>query len=317
MSQPKVSSQLISCHPDCSNLLGEYLDFLDDCQGLAQATIYIRRLYVGAFLQNGLHHRCSVADLATLAPNTIHDYVITTARSMGRALRKHFVSSLRSFLKFVHVKGYVGRNLVEAVPIILIRKLDRLPRGISWDDVQKLLAAPNRQTPVGRRDYAILQLLASYGVRIGQVTALRLGDIDWHNGLIHFQSSKHGKPLCFPLHAQVAEAILAYLRQDRGTADFPDLFLTVRGKHPRPLSVHNHLGVNFAQYFRLAGIDAPSHGAHTIRHAFATRQIAQGTPIKTIADLMGHKCINSTFIYTKVDIERLRIVAWEWPEEAQ
>lgn len=308
--------QITACHPSCFNLLTEYLDFLRDCQGLAQATVHIRRLYVGAFLRTGLQHRCSPAELAALHPSIIHDYVITTAKSMSRALRKHLVSSLRSFLKFAHIKGYVGRNLVEAVPIIMIRKLDRLPRTISWDDVQKLIATPNRQTPAGRRDYAILQLLANYGVRIGQVTALRLRDVDWQQRLISFQASKYGKPLSAPLHAAVALALLDYLQQDRGAADFPELFLTVRGV-PRPLGVNNHLGNSFERYFRLAGINAPSPRPHTIRHAFAARQVQQGTPIKTIADLMGHKCINSTFIYTKVDIERLRTLASEWPEEVR
>lgn len=306
-------SQQATCNPSCSELLTEYLNFLRDCRGLSLSTINTRRLYVSAFLHTGLKHRCTPAELTELHPSIIHDYVITKWSSLSRGLRKSHVSSLRSFLRFAHVKGYVGQSLIEAVPVIRLRKLEGLPRGISWDDVQKLLAMPDRQTPGGRRDYAILQLLANYGVRIGQVTTLRLRDIDWHKGLIYFAASKHGKPLCFPLHADVAEAVLTYLQQDRGTVAFTEVFLTVQGE-PRPLGINTHL-CHFERYFRLAGIEAHSPRPHAIRHAFATRQIQQGTPIKTLADLMGHKCINSTFIYTKVDVERLRTLAWEWPEE--
>lgn len=315
MSLPNNASQL-ACHPDCNRLLQDYLHFLRDCQGLAEATLYLRGLYVGAFLQEGLRHRCAPAELKALQPSIIHDYVIATAHAKSRALRKHHVSSVRSLLRFLHVKGYLARDLVAAVPIIAIPKLDRLPRGITWEEVQQLLAAPNRETAAGRRDFAVLILLAHYGVRIGQVTTLRLRDLDWQQGLIHFAASKYGKPLCFPLHAPVAEALLAYLQQDRGTLDYPQVFLTVRGK-PRPLSVHNHFGTTIKHYFALAGIAAPSPGAHTLRHAFATRLVAQGTPIKTVADLLGHQSIQSTFIYTKVDVARLRLLAWEWPEEVQ
>jgi site-specific recombinase XerD len=108
--------------------------------------------------------------------------------------------------------------------------------------------------------------------------------------------------------------VLDYLQMDRGTADFPDLFLTVLGER-RPLSLNNHFGTTFERYFRLAGVEAPSPRPHAIRHAFAARQVQHGTSIKILADLMGHKSINSTFIYTKVDIERLRTLACEWPEE--
>lgn len=271
-----------ACHLHCSNLLTEYLEFLRDCQGLAQATIGIRRNYVAAFLNAGLKHRCAPAELAALHPSIIHDYVISTAPSMSRASRKHLVSSLRSFLRFAHIKGHVARDLVAAVPVIAIFKLERLPRGISWEAVQKLLAAPDRQTPAGRRDYAILLMLATYGVRIGQVTHMKLRDIDWHNGLIYFQASKGGKPLCFPLHADVAEAVLTYLREDRATAPFPALFLTVQGAQ-RPLSINNHLSSMLKIYFKRAGITTVLPGAHAIRFAFATRLMQHGTPIKTIA----------------------------------
>src|SRR5262245_37303256 len=153
--------------------------------------------------------------------------------TLSRSKRKHLVSSLRSFLRFAHVTGMIERNLVEAVPVITIHKLASLTRGISCDAVKKLLAAPDRQTADGRRDSAILLIVATYGVRIGQVTHMRLRDIDWHHGLIHFQASKWGKPLSFPLNPAVAEAILErVLKVPRQPLEADERVLSEKRKAP-------------------------------------------------------------------------------------
>jgi integrase len=208
--------------------------------------------------------------------------------------------------------GLLARNLVDAVPVLLTRKLDRLPHTISWEDVQKLLAAPDRTTLIGKRDYAILRLVASYGLRIGQAIHLRVRDIDFRQGLIHFPAEKGCNALSFPLLPEVAEALLSYLRE-RGDSTSGEVFLTVRGSR-RPLGINNHLGFALKSYFLRAGIRATRYGAHPIRHAFATRLMENGTPIKEIADLLGHRSIETTFLYTKVDVDRLRRLAVEWPE---
>lgn len=295
-------------HP---KVLAEFLDFLQYHRGLAKATIHIRELHVAPFLEAMKIN--APDDTHTISAASIHDYVIKTAKRMNRANRKHLVSSLRSFLGFLHIRGYIERTLVEAVPVIRIAKLDRIPRGVSWESVQKMFASIDRTTHSGRREYAIVMLIATYGVRIGQVTTLKLRDIDWHDGLIRFQSSKKGHPLCFPLKPDVAEALLDYIKETRGKASFPEMFLTLKGK-PQPFAENTHLVSNFQGLYKRAGIDSPAKGSHAIRHAFATRLMEQGTPIKTIADLLGHKCIDSTFIYTKVDIVHLRSLACEWLE---
>lgn len=291
-------------------LLGHYLDFLKDSQGLADATLVLRRLHVEPFLRT-LELGGVLADLQGLAPSTVHDYIIATSKPLTRASRKHLVSALRSFLRFAHVKGLLARNLVDAVPVLLTRKLDRLPHTISWEDVHKLLAAPDRTTLIGKRDYAILRLVASYGLRIGQAIHLRVRDIDFRQGLIHFPAQKGCNALSFPLLPEAAEALLSYLRE-RGDATSEEVFLTVRGSR-RPLGINNHLGCALKSYFLRAGIRATRYGAHAIRHAFATRLMEKGTPLKEIADLLGHRSIETTFLYTKVDVDRLRRLAVEWP----
>lgn len=308
----RTDHQNKAVHPCNSALLEEYLDFLRIHRGLANATIGIRASFVAPFLE-WLGIKKTPEGVEGIAASRVHDYVIKSARSMTRPARKHLVSSLRSFLRFCHVRGYTDRNLADAVPIIPTRKLDRIPRAISWESVQKLLAAPDRTTHAGRREYAVLQLLATYGVRIGQVTPLKLQDIDWHKRLIRFPSSKKGRDLCFPLTHDVAEALLVYIEKTRGKAPFPEVFLTVLGK-TRPLAENNHLGWAIEQCYRRAGIDSVTKGSHAIRHAFATRLMEQDVPLKTIADLLGHKSIGSTAVYTKVDLPHLRTVANEWLE---
>lgn len=310
-----MRSQIDNASPEnlaVLSLLKQYLDFERDSKGNATATLVIRRLFVKPFLRS-LARRKTMTHIGELSPDQIHDYVIRTSKRLSRPSRKHLASSLRSFLRFAHIKGYLQRNLVDAVPVIRTYKLDRLPRGISWDDVQRLLAAPDRRTPAGRRDFAILLLLATYGVRIGQVTHMHLTDVEWRQGLIHFRADKQGRPLCFPLRDEVAKALLAYIRRDRGNASYPEIFLTIQGRR-RPLSLNNHLGCALELYYKRAGVKARRIGAHPIRHAFATRLIQQGASIKTVADLLGHRSIESTFLYTKVHLDQLRTLAAEWPE---
>ena len=298
-----------NCDGVCqSKLLSEYLDFLFKHRGISEDTIRFRKNDVASFLKS-LRLQNDSADIGKVTVKEIHDYVIKTAKLMNRPSQKHLVTSIRSFLKFCHFKGYIHQNLTDAVPVIVTPKLGRVPRSIPWESVEKLLTVPDRETHSGRRTYAVLQLLATYGVRIGQVAKLQLQDINWREGLIHFQPSKGGNPLSLPLYPEVADALLAYIRETRGKASYPEVFLTAY-EHI-PMRNGAVLGSSMKRFFHSAGISA---SAHAIRHAFATRLMEHETPIKTIADLLGHKSINTTFIYTKVDLKHLRLVACEWPE---
>ncbi len=297
-----------------NELLNEYLDFLRDYQCLSEATVVIRRNVVTPFLfKQGIN---SSSQLNLLSAKNIHDYIIEVAPPLHRASKKHLTSSIRSFLRFAYIKGYLQHNLVEVVPVITTRKLERLPESISWDDIQQLLAKPDKNTPVGRRDFAVMMLCIHYGVRIGQVTTLKLSDIHWEDGFICFAGCKCSNALRLPLHEDVAAALLNYIKMDRKNADFEEVFLTLRGQQ-RPLSEHNHYASNFKKYYVKAGISSKFKGSRHFRHAFATRLLSQKVSIKTIADLLGHRYIETTFIYTKVDLNQLRTLAREWPEDQQ
>ena len=297
-----------------NELLDEYLDFLRDYQCLSEATVVIRRNFLTPFLmKQGL---TLSSQLHLLSAKNIHDYIIEVAPPLHRASKKHLTSSIRSFLRFAYIKGYLQHSLVEVVPVITSRKLDRLPESMSWENIQQLLTLPDKNTPAGRRDLAVMMLCIHYGARIGQVTTLRLSDIHWKEGFICFPGCKWSNSLRLPLHEDVAQALFDYIKKDRKNADFKEVFLTLRGKQ-RPLSKHNHYSANFLKYYVKAGISSKFGGSRHFRHAFATRLLSQNVSIKTIADLLGHRHIETTFIYTKVNLNQLRTLAREWPENQQ
>lgn len=156
-------------------------------------------------------------------------------------------------------------------------------------------------------------LLATYGVRIAQVKELTLEDIKWREGIITFDSIKSSKKLSFPLRENVASAILEYIKKDRMDVSFEKVFLKSKGPK-KPFSSSNNLSNSIRAHYKRAGVKSEVKGAHAIRHAFATRLMEDRVPIKTISDLLGHRVLDSTFVYTKVDIERLRMLVHDWPE---
>ncbi len=157
-------------------------------------------------------------------------------------------------------------------------------------------------------------LLYTYGVRGGQVRALRLADINWAQNQILFKASKYGKDSLLPLTDEVGEGLLDYLQNSRPAYSYPHVFLTSRAPyHPLPRS--SSLSAIVDRRIRAAGIQIPSKGAHTFRHCFATRMLQKDHSLKEIADVLGHRHLGTTFIYTKVDFNALRQVALEWPEE--
>ena len=199
---------------------------------------------------------------------------------------------------------------VERVPSF---KHERLPRGPQWEDARRLLDAPDRTTVLGRRDYAILQILLTYGVRARQVCLLSLEEISWQADTLAFQPLKGGRPVVVPLVPSVGEAILAYLRYGRPQTDSRRVFLSTHP--PFPPITRALITSMVTRAFAKTGVSSPHHGSHALRHAWATHMLHEGRPLKIIADLLGHRSIETTRIYTKVDLGHLRTVPLPWPEE--
>jgi integrase/recombinase XerD len=294
-------------------LLDAYLEWMRHYQHASDGTLELRSHSIAQFLQ-WLGKEATPEGLLRLTAQGIEDFFLSYAQGMGRSARHSMQSALRSFLRFCLHQGYIERSMDHAVPTLRTYKLATVPRGLSDTEAQRVLQCIDRSSHVGRRDYAIVQMLYTYGVRGGQVRALRLEDIDWAHNQILFKASKQGKDSRVPLTAEVGESLLDYLRNARPPYGYPHVFLTCRAPyHPLPYS--SSLSVIVERRIRAAGIELSSKGAHAFRHCFATRMLQKGHGLKEVADVLGHRHLGSTFIYTKVEFNTLKQVALEWPQE--
>jgi site-specific recombinase XerD len=296
-------------------LLEGYLAWMREHRHAAESTLEIRRHGARQFLES-LKEEATPEGLSDLRAKRVEDFFIDYARGMGRASRRSMQTALRTFLFFCFREGYIRQRLDRAVPTLRTYKLARVPRGLSERQAQAVLQSVDRTTAAGCRDYAILTLLHTYGVRGGQVRVLQLNDILWAEDQILFRAAKGGKDSLLPLTHEVGKSLLDYLQNARPCSAFREVFLTCRAPH-HPLPKSNSLSEIVRRHLSAAGIEVRSKGSHTFRHAFATRMVAEGHPFKAVADVLGHRYLSTTFIYTKVDFNALSQAALEWPKEVR
>ena len=294
-------------------LLDGYLQWLSYYQHAADGTIKIRAHSITRFLQ-WLGPQATVQGLGRLTPERIEIFFLAHAHAMGQAERRSMQSALRTFLRFCLQQGYFQHRLDRAVPTLRTYKLSTVPRALTEEQALRVIDAVDTSTHSGRRDYAILQLLYTYGVRGGQLRALRMDDIRWADNQILFRASKNGKDSLLPLSVEVGQSLLDYLRYARPRYSYPQVFLTCRAPY-HPLAHSSSLSAIVDRHIRAAGIEVPSKGAHAFRHGFDTRMVGKGHSLKEVADVLGHRHLSTTFIYTKIDFNALKQVALDWPEE--
>lgn len=299
--------------PHYQPLLDSYLEWMRQLQNATEGTVAIRTHSICQFLQ-WLGPQATAAGLSELTAERIEQFILEYAQRSGRAARRSMQSAMRTFLRFGLHAGLVRGRLDLAVPTLRTYKLSTVPRGLSEAHASQLLKSVDRSRPAGLRDYAILQMLHSYGVRGAQVRALRLTDIEWAEDRIRFQATKHGKDSVLPLTAEVGASLLEYLQHGRPPGTWPEVFLTCRPPY-RPLSASSNLSIVVRSHIQTAGLQVACQGAHAFRHGFASRMVAQGHSLKAVADVLGHRHLSTTFLYAKVDFKALDQVALDWPEE--
>jgi site-specific recombinase XerD len=314
----KVSGQIqdlpsMSRTPPHQVVLDEFLAWMKDYCQCSARTLDERRRYLIPFLEHLGADALRPQRLSKLSPQTLQDFVLDCARRSGNSTPAHLATSLRMFCRFCLHRGYVTRDLAGAVPSFRQYRLRSIPGGIAAEDADRLLRSIDRASVAGRRDYAILQLLHTYGVRSQQVGALRLRDIQWGSGQVRFMAMKHGKSVAHPLTNDVGDSLLAYLRDGRPACQRPEVFLTV--KAPYGPVRHGSISHIVSSRMQAAGLSLSVTGARAFRHGFASRMLAAGYPLKSIADMLGHRSLLSTAIYAKVDFHALDQVPLEWPEE--
>ncbi len=246
-------------------------------------------------------------DLARLSGREIHAFVLREARQRRQRAAEMMVCALRALLRFLHVQGWIATPLATAVPSVRKRR-EGLPRGLAAEQVRLLLASCDRDTPAGRRDFAILMLLARLGLRRGEVAALELDDVDWRAGEIVIRG-KGSRIDRLPLPGDVGEALVDYLRHGRPRGFGRRLVLPARAPY-RELSPGAVTAV-VVRACKRAGI-APV-GAHRLRHTIASELLRRGAPLPEIGQLLRHQSIDTTAIYAKVDRSALSRLALAWP----
>lgn len=283
--------------------------YLREVRALAHATIINYVPFIRSFLE-GCFGRGPVT-LSCLVAGDVVGFVQRQAPRLQLKRAKLMTTALRCFLRYARYLGEVTLDLAAAVPIVANWSMTSIPRAISADHVRQLLASIDRRTPLGRRDYAVLLLLARLGLRSSEVALLELDDIDWNTARLYVRG-KGAQRLELPLPAEVGKAIVAYLRHGRPPTTSRRVFL--RAKAPiRGLQGACAIGSIVRHSLQRAGINAPTKGAHQFRHGLATQMLRQGASLGEIGEVLGHRHPQTTTIYTKVDIEALRTLALPWP----
>ena len=282
-----------------------FIDYLRQERGLKEATIG-RYLHVLRRLERFLE-RIRLQDLHDLSAPLLGAFVADSSRELGPRTLADFASVLRVFLGFLYRERLIATDLGRTVEAPQQHRLADIPRSISWAEVQKVLEGVDRRSPVGKRDYALMLLMVTYGLRAREIAALTLESIDWRRERLLVAERKAGHTSAYPLSSVVAEAIIDYLQFARPQTDSRALFFQVTAPY-RPLNWWT-VSQQTARHLRGAGICVPRAGSHTLRHTCAQRLVDAEFPLKTIGDYLGHRSPEATKVYTKVQIEALREVA--------
>lgn len=291
-------------------LLAEFADHQRRHRGIRERSIAKQCDHAAAFLAvlRGRHRR-----LASIRINDIDAFIMERRRRYSLVVVADFCSSLRAFLRFLHATGRVRFDLAPAVQAPCVRRGARPVRALPWPSVVRLLQSVNRRSLVGRRDYALLLLMATYGMGASEVSSIHLDQINWRAGTLWLTRPKTGVPIILPLLAPVARALAAYVRHSRPrSAPTRHLFVGMTGDH-KPLATSSAVRHVVRKHARAAGLPLDGLGSHTLRHSHATRQINDGASLKVVGDILGHRSLAVTSTYVRVAIDRLREVALPVP----
>ena len=293
-------------HVPFAEALPGFFGYLTSERGLRPASVASYQHHLDRF--EAWLARVGVAGLHELSPPLLSAFVAErSAAGLAKTTIREGCSVLRVFLRYAHREGLVRGDLWKTVGWPQAYRLSTVPRSISWDDVGRVLAAVDRRTPCGKRDYAILLLLATYGLRSREVAALTLDDIDWKRERLAIPERKAGHSTAFPLSGSAGEALADYLQHGRPASHDRHVFF--RAMAPlRPIGTDAVSGCA-RRYLLKAGIQVPRPGSHTLRHSAVQRLVDAGLSLKTIGDFAGHRSAASTEIYAKVAVESLRQVA--------
>jgi integrase/recombinase XerD len=283
---------------------------LDQVRGLADIT----RAHHGStaaellqFIEFDTNRRA----LRRLGQTQLEGFIKALAARLGRESLQHAVAHVRSFLRFLVGRGEVVDGLASSIDTPRLYRGERLPRALPWGTVKAFLAAIDRSTAMGRRDYAMFLLIATYGLRASEVAALRLDDIEWRADRLRVPRPKVKTPIVLPLTEEVGAALLDYLRSGRPHLPHREFFLRVRA--PAGPIAPTAVTEAFQTWTRRGHLPISHQGPHCLRHSLAVHLLRRGTSLKAIGDLLGHRSSESTCVYLRLHLEDLRDAAIDLP----
>ncbi|VIO71649.1 tyrosine-type recombinase/integrase [Bradyrhizobium ivorense] len=288
----------------CQSQLDQCVTWMRNERGFTPSTVEQWSRIVGRFLR-----WCDKTNrqLRALQPEDVDAYFVDQATGRwSRVSVANTASTLRAFLRYAAMRGMCTDRLAASICRPRLYRQESLPYAPDWCDVQRMLADAETDEPRDIRDRAILLLLAVYGMRSGEVAALRLDQIDWEGRTLRLYRLKRRQPQIYPLVSSVAEALARYIDTVRPPSSCPEVFLCMHAPR-RPLKAGSIYDVANRRFVAL-GIDAAHRGGHALRHACASRLLAEGLSIKEIGDHLGHRGAASTSIYAKVNMQALREV---------
>ena len=295
--------------------VADYVRYLDSVRGLAGGTITVHAATVTKFLLF-VEHDARPRELHKLRGTDVEAFIVKTSERVGRSRLVGVTTALRAFLRYLAATGEGPVGLDTQVESPRIYRGERLPRALEWDMVLAFLQSIDRTTSKGRRDYAMFLLVATYGLRSSELRALGLDSVNWRTREISVPRPKIGMPLLLPLTDEVATALYEYLRHGRGAAPHRQLFLRV--EVPLGPLGRGAVGDAFRMWARRAGIRLPTRGGpHSLRHALALRLLRKGAALESIGEVLGHRSVESTGVYLRLDIDDLRDVALPLPRAGQ
>jgi site-specific recombinase XerD len=293
------------------DLITEYVEFLRHDRGLAPNSVLVYVPFIRQWLRDQMA-RMGAGAMDAFDAATIQRFLVDHTHNRSREYARLLATALRSFFRFLFLRGYRSTDLSPAVPTVCAYRNATVPAFLSPEQVARVLAATDQSTPVGRRDYAILLLLARLGLRAGEVASLELDDIRWRSGELVIRGK--GRVIeHLPLLADVGKALAHYLRTDHRTSASRRVFLRAFPPHAG-LSGPSVVGDIVCRRLVDAKVQRSGRGAaHLFRHGLATQMIRRGASLAEIAEVLRHRSQTTTAIYTHLSFDALRTVARPWP----
>ena len=302
-----------------------YTTYLEQVRGFAPSTCTYHRRTVTEFLTHlGFERRPT--RLTALSGRDLESFLCAVGPRQTRASLQHVVSHVRAFLRFLAAVGEIPPGLDTQIDTPRVYRGEQLPRALPWDTVQALLKAIDRTTPMGRRDYAMFLLIATYGLRACEIVTLTLNDVEWRAARLRIPQRKTRGSLWLPLTDDVGTALLDYLRHGRPALTVrqqrvpfqggpPPVYRELFLRHRTPVGVLKPTAVTeaFQAWSKRSGLTIPFQGVHCLRHSYAVHLLRSGISLKTIGDLLGHRTLESTCVYLRLAVEDLREVALDLP----